>query len=193
MTLSVDLTGAEPASIPRGRTGNIMVRDHVTGTMAPLDKGKVYTLISCYANGDPLDNLCQTSGAQNLRFLLADGTTMPAKSNIPAGTNVMFPVPAIINYLKANGGVVPATSMGRITAVNNFVPVSLFAGDPLVQATQGAGPAWLGRNDPAAGMTLDMTRALQALQAKLLSPGAKPDNPATTGAGVDDYEMSYDE
>ena len=194
MTLGVDLTGAEPASIPRGRTNSIMIRNHTTGAMAPLNKGKVYTLISCYANGDPLDNLCQTSGAQNLRFLLADGTTIPATANIPAGTNVMFPVPAIINYLKANGGTVPNVTMGRITAVNNFIPQSLFDADPLIQATQGAGPAWLGRNNPPLfGFMLDMTQAMQVLQAKLMSPGYKLDNPATTGAGIDDFEMSYDE
>ena len=193
LTMTVDLTGAEPASIPRGRTSNIMIRDRATGMMEPLNRGKVYSMISCYANGDPLDMLCNTPGAQNLRFLLADGSTMPATASIPAGTNVMFPVPAIINYLKANGGVVPDAPMGRITAVNNFVPESLFAEDPLVQATQGAGPAWLGRNDPAPLFNFDMSHDLQVLRDKLMSAGDKPDNPATTGAGVDDFEMSYGE
>ena len=192
-TLTVDLTGVEPSSVARSRTSSIMMRDHVTGAMAPLNKGKVYTLISCYANGDPLDNLCQTSGAQHLRFLLADGTTMPATQNIPAGTNIMFPVPAIINYLKANGGVVPTVTMGRVTAVNGVIPQSLFAGNPLIQATQGAGPAWLGRNDPAPDFAFNMTQAMQALQTKLANPTTKLDDPATTGAGVDDFEMSYDE
>jgi len=196
MSLNVDLTGTEPSSIPRGRASNIMIRNHDTGQMEPLNKGKVYTMVSCFANGDPLDMLCNTPGAHNLRFVKADGTLMPATSSIPAGTEVMFPVPAIINYLKANGGVIPTTGMGRIAAVNNFVPESLFEGNPLIQASQGAGPAWMGRNDPNPrswwGARKD-DEQMRALQVKLRMPTGKRDNPATTGAGVADFEMSYDE
>ncbi len=196
MTMTVDLTSAEPGSISRSRTKNLMIRDHVTGQSAALNEGKVYTMVSCFANGDPLDRLCQTSGAQNLRYVKTDGTLIPATATVPPGTQLMFPVPAVIKYLNANGGVVPSTSMGRITAVNNFVPQSLFAGNPLVQATQGAGPAWLGRNDPASGFggnASERGEMMRSLNAKMQDPTGKLDNDATTDAGVDDYEMSYDE
>lgn len=192
MTMTVDLTGAEPASIPRGRTSNIMIRNHATGLMEALNPGKVYTMVSCFANGDPLDRLCQTEGAQNLRYVKADGTLIPATAAVPAGTQLMFPVPAVIKYLQANGGFVPSTSMGRITPVNGVVPQSLYAGNPLVQATQGAGPAWMGRNDPAL-LPQDRGEMMRSLHAKMASVIGKKDNAATTDAGADDVEMSYDE
>lgn len=192
MTMNVDLTGAEPGAISRGRTSNIMIRNHTTGQMEALNQGKVYTMISCFANGDPLDRLCQTEGAQNLRFVKADGTLTPATASVPAATQLMFPVPAIVKYLAANGGQVPATTMGRITPINNVVPVSLFEGDPLIQATQGAGPAWLGRNDPAFDHD-DRGEMMRALHTKMSNPNGKMDNPATSDAGVNDFEMSYDE
>ncbi|MHB8536262.1 MAG: bifunctional metallophosphatase/5'-nucleotidase [Sulfuricaulis sp.] len=192
MTLTADLTGAEPAAAGRDRTSNMMIRNHTTGLMETLNQGKVYTLISCFANGDPLDRLCQTEGVQNLRYVKADGTLIPATSLVPAGTQLMFPVPAIIKYLQANGGVVPTTSMGRIVAKGGVIPQSLFVGDPLIQATQGAGPAWLGRNDPAL-LPQDRGELMSLLHAKLQDPVGKIDDPATTDAGVDDVEMSYDE
>ena len=192
MTMTADLTSAEPASIPRGRTSNIMIRNHTTGTLEPLNQGKVYTMVSCFANGDPLDRLCQTEGVQNLRYIKADGTLIPATALVPAGTDLMFPVPAIINYLAAHGGVVPATPGGRIVPKNGVIPASLFAGDPLIQATQGAGPAWLGRNEPSGGHEAGADD-MNALKDKMSEPSDKVDDPATTSAGVDDYEMTYDE
>ena len=192
MTLTADLTGAEPASIPRGRTSNLKIRNHNTGVMEPLNESKVYTMVSCFANGDPLDRLCQTEGVQNLRYIKADGTLIPATATIPAGTDLMFPVPAIINYLTAHGGVVPATPGGRIVPKNGVIPASLFAGDPLIQATQGAGPAWLGRNEPSGDHEAG-DDDMKELKDQMSDPSGKVDDPATTSAGVDDYEMSYDE
>jgi hypothetical protein len=34
-----------------------------------VDRSKVYTLASCYPHGNPVDEVCRTSGAFNLRFL----------------------------------------------------------------------------------------------------------------------------
>lgn len=192
LTMSVDLTGSEPASIPRGRTSNFMIRNHTTGKMEPYNGSKVYTLVSCFANGDPLDTLCQTEGAHNLRFVKADGTLIPATATVPPGVQLMFPVPAIINYLKANSGIIAATTMGRIKPVNGIIPKSLYPENPLVQATQGAGPAWLGRNDPALN-SFDRTEMMRELDVKISDPKGKLDNPTSTDAGVNDVEMSYDE
>jgi len=34
-----------------------------------IDRGKIYTLASCYPHGNPVDEVCRTSGAQNTRFI----------------------------------------------------------------------------------------------------------------------------
>jgi 2',3'-cyclic-nucleotide 2'-phosphodiesterase (5'-nucleotidase family) len=36
-----------------------------------VDRSKVYTLASCYPHGNPIDEVCRTSGAFNVRFLTA--------------------------------------------------------------------------------------------------------------------------
>jgi len=36
-----------------------------------LDRSKVYTLASCYPHGNPIDEVCRTSGAMNVKFIAA--------------------------------------------------------------------------------------------------------------------------
>ena len=40
-----------------------------------MDRSKVYTLASCYPHGNPIDEVCRTSGAFNVRFLEAPRET----------------------------------------------------------------------------------------------------------------------
>lgn len=40
-----------------------------------VDRSKVYTLASCYPHGNPVDEVCRTSGAFNLRFVTAPRET----------------------------------------------------------------------------------------------------------------------
>ncbi len=43
--------------------------------VAALDRSKVYTLASCYPHGNPIDEVCRTSGAMDVRFLAAPRET----------------------------------------------------------------------------------------------------------------------
>jgi sulfur-oxidizing protein SoxB len=41
------------------------------GETRDMDRSKVYALASCYPHGNPIDEVCRTSGAMNVRFLAA--------------------------------------------------------------------------------------------------------------------------
>ena len=42
---------------------------------ARIDDSKIYTLASCYPHGNPVDEVCRTAGATNLRFITASQET----------------------------------------------------------------------------------------------------------------------
>jgi sulfur-oxidizing protein SoxB len=44
---------------------------NVTIDGAKVDDSKIYTLASCYPHGNPMDEVCRTTGATNLRFISA--------------------------------------------------------------------------------------------------------------------------
>ncbi len=161
MHFDIDLKDA-PLTITQGR-----IR-HVTINGQDLDKSKVYSMISCYGHGDPIDLVCRTSGARNVRFIVgeknANGTIRtdgpytlanplttekiwdPTRTPIfrqAAPDNFAHPVDMLRTYL-ANHIITEADhGLGRVTAVSG-VPVSDY--DPtLVQPVQGAGPSWLKR------------------------------------------------
>ena len=43
----------------------------ITVDGARIDDSKIYTLASCYPHGNPIDEVCRTAGATNLRFITA--------------------------------------------------------------------------------------------------------------------------
>ncbi len=50
-----------------------------------FDDSKVYTLASCYPHGNPVDEVCRTTGATNVRFI--KGTQEACNSNVAATFN----------------------------------------------------------------------------------------------------------
>jgi 2',3'-cyclic-nucleotide 2'-phosphodiesterase (5'-nucleotidase family) len=142
---------------------------------AKFDRSRVFTLVSCYPHGNPIDEACRTSGAFNFRFMTGtqDGrgvvTSGPGWSyTIPvitdaqlpvldpnrapvvrqvAPNNFVHPVNILTEYLMA-GNVVDGNTIGAVGRVNAVggAPVST-CDETLVQPIQGAGPVWLARDE----------------------------------------------
>jgi 2',3'-cyclic-nucleotide 2'-phosphodiesterase (5'-nucleotidase family) len=73
MHLDIELNDDFPRTITQGRI------DKVTINGNKLDRSKVYTLASCYPHGDPIDEVCRTTGGTNVRFVQGtEVTTGPA-------------------------------------------------------------------------------------------------------------------
>ncbi|MDH3514336.1 MAG: bifunctional metallophosphatase/5'-nucleotidase [Gammaproteobacteria bacterium] len=63
MHFDVQLNDDFPRTITQGRL------DYVTINGTKLDRSTIYTLASCYPHGNPVDEVCRTSGATNVRFI----------------------------------------------------------------------------------------------------------------------------
>jgi len=140
----------------------------ITVDGAPYDRSKIYTMVSCYPHGNPIDEACRTSGAFNLRFMtgvqddngvvtgpfsntaplnneaILDPTRIPVVLQT-APDNYVHPVNVLIDFLATNivDGVTVG-ALGRVHAVGG-VPVS-DCDETLIQPVQGAGPDWLARD-----------------------------------------------
>ena len=69
MHFDVRLNDDFPLSISAGkRITGLTIDDGINGPQK-LDDSKVYTLASCYPHGNPIDEVCRTAGATNLRFI----------------------------------------------------------------------------------------------------------------------------
>jgi 2',3'-cyclic-nucleotide 2'-phosphodiesterase (5'-nucleotidase family) len=136
----------------------------------PFDRSKVYTLVSCYPHGNPIDEACRTSGAFNFRFMTGTqdpngvvhapySHTTPVNPGLPildptrapvvfqaAPNDFVHPVNILREYLATN--VVNGTTVGGLGRVNAVggAPVST-CDETLVQPIQGAGPKWLARDE----------------------------------------------
>ncbi len=66
MHFDVELNDDFPRTISEGRR-----IDLATINGKRVDRSKLYTLASCYPHGNPVDEVCRTSGATNVRFLNA--------------------------------------------------------------------------------------------------------------------------
>jgi S-sulfosulfanyl-L-cysteine sulfohydrolase len=195
MHFDIELNDDYPQTITQGRITNITVNGKA------LDQSKTYTLASCYPHGNPVDEVCRTTGATNVRFVKGtERTTGPAdlfgrrpldingpwttvKAGGPdpevgspaifaenifnwarfVGGGALFlkvapdhfahPVDALRRYLAAHVIDESTDGLGRVSShcVSKFgctpegAPYSEFGGNGIVQATQGAGPAWLKR------------------------------------------------
>lgn len=64
MHFDVELNDDFPRTITQGRI------DLVTINGKKLDKSTTYTLASCYPHGNPVDEVCRTSGATNVRYVV---------------------------------------------------------------------------------------------------------------------------
>ena len=142
----------------------------ITVNGQPFDRSKVYTLVSCYPHGNPIDEACRTSGAFNFRFMTgaqdADGVVTepyhymnPVNPGLPildpnrapvvyqaAPDNFVHPVNILREYLASN--VVDGNTVGGLGRVNAVGGAPISTCDPtLVQPIQGAGPKWLARDE----------------------------------------------
>lgn len=68
MHFDLQLNDDFPRSISDGRRIDLVTIDDGSGPKK-LDRSKIYTLASCYPHGNPVDEVCRTSGAQNVRFI----------------------------------------------------------------------------------------------------------------------------
>ena len=162
MTQKIDLDHR-----PFSSSGGRIVETTVGGQ--PLDPGKRYVFASCYGHGNPLDEVCRTSGGANFRFFaLEDGDDyssplslvepLPLTGPVIVGANVqqvapdhfLHPVHALRRYLDSlpdNTVTEAQFGTGRVHTVdstqvgNPEVPAPVPAPDPtFVQPPQGAGP-----------------------------------------------------
>jgi len=70
MHLDVRLSDDFPRTISEGkRIAKITVNN------AKMDESKTYTLASCYPHGNPIDEVCRTSGATNVRYIVGTQET----------------------------------------------------------------------------------------------------------------------
>ena len=195
MHFDVELNDDFPRTITAGRI------DLATINGKQVDRSKVYTLASCYPHGNPVDEVCRTSGATNVRFVKGteekvndssaptdmfghsqldiNGPWTVVKSGEPtevppifkeniwdpvrfanggplflkvAPDNFAHPVDALKRYLATHTITTASHGLGRVVGhcapadqCNNGAPISEFGGPGIVQASQGAGPAWLKR------------------------------------------------
>jgi len=110
MHLDVELNDDFPRTITAGRI------DLVTINGKQMDKSKTYTLASCYPHGNPIDEVCRTTGATNVRYVV--GTPDPA-----GGTDMFGNHP-----LNING---PWSTKPPVNSEDIFNPVRFANGGPL--------------------------------------------------------------
>ncbi len=156
MHFDIRLSDDFPRSISDGKR---IARVTVDG--ARMDDSKIYTLASCYPHGNPIDEVCRTAGATNLRFIPANQeTTGPTDifgnrqldMSATASYNVVLPVNSenIFDPIRFGNGVpVPfgGTATGPLflkVAPNGFVhPVDALRrylpGNPVTVADHGLG------------------------------------------------------
>jgi 2',3'-cyclic-nucleotide 2'-phosphodiesterase (5'-nucleotidase family) len=201
MHFDIQLNDDFPRTITAGRIDKVTIDDG-SGTRSPswgggvydagnprkLDRSAKYTLASCYPHGNPVDEVCRTSGAQNVRFIKGtqmttgatdifgqrqldiDGTfsaVSPVNSKDiwdpkrfqlggplflqVAPNDFVHPIDALRRYLAFHDPVdngprrVESTCASEFGCNPNGAPYSEYGGEGIVQATQGAGPAWLKR------------------------------------------------
>lgn len=121
----IELNDDFPRTITQGRIDRVTIDDG-TGVRPPtagdpgnprkLDRSSVYTLASCYPHGNPVDEVCRTTGARNVRFI--QGTQRAGGPVDPWGNRPLDPFGgfAIVN---------------PVNSENIFDPVRNALGGPL--------------------------------------------------------------
>jgi 2',3'-cyclic-nucleotide 2'-phosphodiesterase (5'-nucleotidase family) len=110
MHFDVELNDDFPRTITQGRI------DLVTINGKKLDKSTTYTLASCYPHGNPIDEVCRTTGATNVRYVV--GTPLGSGPTDLFGNRP----------LAANG---PWYTQPPVNSANIFDPVRFANGGPL--------------------------------------------------------------
>jgi len=81
MHFDIELNDDFPRTISQGRIDYVTINDGTTARK--FDRSKVYTLASCYPHGNPVDEVCRTSGASNLRFMVGTQETDGPDDGMP--------------------------------------------------------------------------------------------------------------
>ncbi len=111
MHFDIELNDDFPRTISEGRR-----IDLATINGKRVDRSKLYTLASCYPHGNPVDEVCRTSGATNVRFLNGSRET--------TGPTDVFGN----RQLDVNGAF---TIVAPVNSENIFDPVRFANGGPL--------------------------------------------------------------
>jgi len=70
MHFDIELNDKFPRTISEGRRIDLATIDAGDGNgPQKIDRSKSYTLASCYPHGNPIDEVCRTAGATNVRFI----------------------------------------------------------------------------------------------------------------------------
>ena len=156
-----------PLSASQGRILDVHINHQ------KFDESKIYNVLSCYPHGNPVDEVCRTTGARNLRFLAgqqhSNGTVTPPYTLVEplntenildplrrpiilqvAPSNYVHPVDVVREYLKSNIVTADTVGTGRVSAVGG-IPVSKYLPN-IVQPVQGAGPDWMSRDFKMKGL-----------------------------------------
>ncbi|MHB1142318.1 MAG: bifunctional metallophosphatase/5'-nucleotidase [Sulfuricaulis sp.] len=110
MHFDVELNDDFPRTITQGRI------DRVTINGKNLDESTTYTLASCYPHGNPIDEVCRTTGATNVRYVV--GTPLGS-----GPTDLFGNRPLAING--------PWYTQPPVNSANIFDPVRFANGGPL--------------------------------------------------------------
>lgn len=110
MHFDIELNDDFPRTITQGRI------DRVTINGKNLDESTTYTLASCYPHGNPIDEVCRTTGATNVRYVV--GTPLGSGPTDLFGNRP----------LAANG---PWYTQPPVNSANIFDPVRFANGGPL--------------------------------------------------------------
>ncbi len=130
MHFDIELNDDFPRSISDGKR-----IDGVTINGANIDRSKIYTLASCYPHGNPVDEVCRTSGATNVRFIqgtqeTSGPTDIFGNRELDVSDNSLFNVVApvvteaqlpVFDPVRFNNGVNPTGPLFRQVAPFNFV------------------------------------------------------------------------
>ncbi|MDH5649235.1 MAG: metallophosphoesterase [Gammaproteobacteria bacterium] len=115
MHFDIQLSDDFPRTISDGKRIDYVTIDDGSGPKK-FDRSKRYTLASCYPHGNPVDEVCRTSGATNVRFI--QGTQEAS------GPTDMFGN----RQLNING---PYSVSAPVNSENIFDPVRFANGGPL--------------------------------------------------------------
>ena len=114
MHFDVRLSDDFPQSISAGK--------RITGVSIDgqkVDDSKIYTLASCYPHGNPVDEVCRTAGATNLRFIVANQESCTHPATFAGG---------ISNCQLDMSG--PLSVVPPVNSENIWDPVGFCNGDP---------------------------------------------------------------
>jgi hypothetical protein len=116
MHFQVELNDDFPRTITQGRIDSATINGN------KVDRSKTYTLASCYPHGNPIDEVCRTSGATNVRFVVGTEQTVDENGN-PTPTDMFGH-----HQLDING---PWHTAPPVNSENIWDPVRFANGGPL--------------------------------------------------------------